>query len=156
MRRGEALHLRPLERLCTVGQTEPLLDVCPPSKREHTAKRKRCMQQMALEVRRRCRQRGEEPPSAGSGDPAVKAAQQWWPAREAYAVRYECRDCWAAAEEPAASMEPEDVCILEAVERGVRRLHALGITSLTGYDRGLRKAGALVPSRGVCGTSGLL
>lgn len=38
------------------------------------------------------------------------------------------------------AMTPEDVCVLEATDRGLRRLEALGIKDLTTCDKAVRKA----------------
>merc|ERR1712203_927723 len=85
----EELHLRKVSHLCTVGQTEPLVDVPHPDSRQYTVLRRRCVRHMAREVRRKWQDRNNlvkcvEEKLAGH-------MEKWWLKLEKWNVRNECK-----------------------------------------------------------------
>ncbi|CAE8675049.1 unnamed protein product, partial [Polarella glacialis] len=135
-----SLRIRRLLRMCAVGQTEPLLEVSPPTSKQAARTRRNCVRQMAREVHRRFLKRvGESRNQEDFLDDVLK----WWPARDANAVRAEVKESRSTEDHVSAeqdSMSPEDVCVLESMRRGEERLQSLGVEGLLTSDKSLRKA----------------
>lgn len=121
---GESLHIRRIRNVCLVGQTEPLVEVCGPRSKPWSDRRKRCMKQMVREVMQRTGEKPEE-----LDDRAWKDMSKWWPSesgrQEDLRKLEKALDQTDHASDAAAF--PEDVCVLEALDRGIRRLETLGI-----------------------------
>merc|ERR1719215_1290814 len=86
----EEWRLRPIQRICVVGQTEPLQEICGPSSRSSAMKRRVCVRQMVRQVRHRHGYRHDDTNEENEWD--LDAIQRWWPSLHADIVKRECRD----------------------------------------------------------------
>eukprot|EP00927_Polykrikos_kofoidii_P061611 TRINITY_DN56444_c0_g1_i2.p1 TRINITY_DN56444_c0_g1~~TRINITY_DN56444_c0_g1_i2.p1 ORF type:complete len:1152 (+),score=189.21 TRINITY_DN56444_c0_g1_i2:30-3485(+) len=159
----KAFWIRRLDRVCVVGQTEPLVEVCAPLGRVAEKRRRACMRHFVREVRRRI---ASMPASRDDDDVdqghcglnpdevrVLQDAEAWWSASDAAklrdVIRSECRandqaeqnkEAATKRESSKAVASPEDICVVEAMERGIQRLRDQKIDGFTSCSQALRKA----------------
>jgi len=123
---GAAIYLRRISQVCAVGQAEPLVEICHPYSRQSHAKRRRCARHMVDCARKRLKTKNKN-----DDDRMVDDVIQWWPRDDIPMVRAEHRASSKDDQDTSLiGMVPEDICVLESMERGLGRLRDLGFKDL--------------------------
>ncbi|CAK9020135.1 unnamed protein product [Durusdinium trenchii] len=141
------LYLRPLSRICVVGQVEPIRLVQAPTSRECAQMRSSCIRHMLHHAQGRWLKDfkgdlGDD--EVDEGEQTTRALRQnilpciskWFP-DQASLVRAEFKESRGL---DARYDLPESVCLLESMRRGEERLRMLGIDHLYHFDSQLMKA----------------